>query len=42
MGIFASSLIGKSKTWIDSYTKGGIKYYEELERDFEIRWCNHE
>jgi hypothetical protein len=42
MRLFASSLIGQAKTWIDSYPKGGIKTTEELERAFKIRWCNQE
>jgi hypothetical protein len=42
MRIFASSLIGKAKTWIESYPKGSIKTPKELEKAFRIRWCNQE
>jgi hypothetical protein len=42
MRLFASSLVGDAKTWIDALPKGAIKTPEELERAFKIRWCNHE
>jgi hypothetical protein len=42
MRLFASSLIGKAKTWIESYLKGGIKTPKEPEKAFRIRWCNQE
>jgi hypothetical protein len=42
MRIFASSLVGDAKTWINARPKGGIKTPKELERAFKIRWCNCE
>jgi hypothetical protein len=42
MRLFASSLIEDAKIWIDAYPKGSIKTFEELEKAFKIRWCNHE
>jgi hypothetical protein len=41
MRLFARSLIGDARTWIDTY-KGSIRNPEELERAFKIRWCNDE
>jgi hypothetical protein len=41
MRLFASSLIGDAKIWIDTY-KGSIRNPEELEKAFKIRWCNNE
>jgi hypothetical protein len=42
MRLFASSLTGDAKTWIDGLPKGSIKTPEELERAFKIRWCKQE
>jgi hypothetical protein len=42
MRLFASSLTGDAKTWIESYPKGSIKTPEELEKAFKIRWCKQE
>jgi hypothetical protein len=42
MRLFAISLIGKAKNWIDSYPKGSIKTPKEIEKAFRIRWCNQE
>ena len=39
--LFARSLIGDARTWIDTY-KGSIRNPEEFERAFKIRWCNDE
>jgi hypothetical protein len=42
MRLFASSLTGDAKTWIESRPKGSIKTPEELEKAFKIRWCKQE
>jgi hypothetical protein len=42
MKLFASSLIGEAKRWIDKLPKGGIKNIEELQRAFKARWCDEE
>jgi hypothetical protein len=42
MRLFASSLIGDAKVWIDGCPKGSIKNPEELQKAFKIRWCDSE
>jgi hypothetical protein len=42
MRLFASSLTGDAKTWIDILPNGSIKNLEEIEQDFKIRWCKQE
>jgi hypothetical protein len=42
MRLFAISLVGDAKTWINAYSKGSIRNPEELEKAFKIRWCNNE
>jgi hypothetical protein len=40
MRLFASSLVGDAKVWIDAFPKGSIKNPEKLQKAFRIRWCN--
>jgi hypothetical protein len=42
MSLFASSLIGDAKVWINGYPKGSIKNPEELQKAFKIRWFDSE
>ena len=42
MRLFAISLVGDAKTWINACPKGSIRNHEELEKAFKIRWCNNE
>jgi hypothetical protein len=42
MKLFASSLTGEAKLWIDKLPKGSIKDVEELQRAFKARWCDEE
>jgi hypothetical protein len=42
MKLFASSLTGEAKRWIDKLPKGGIKDIEELQKAFKARWCDEE
>jgi hypothetical protein len=42
MRLFAISLIGDAKIWIDVFSKGSIRNLEELEKALKIRWCSNE
>ena len=42
MKLFASSLIGKAKGWIDTLPKRSIKDVQELQKAFRARWCVEE
>jgi lantibiotic modifying enzyme len=42
MRIFASSLTESARDWINGLPSGSIKTPEELERDFNDRWCKKE
>jgi len=42
MKLFASSLTGDAKVWIDGRPKGSIKSIEELQKAFKVRWCDKE
>jgi hypothetical protein len=42
MKLFASSLTGDAKVWIDGRPKGSIKNIEELQKAFKVRWCDKE
>jgi ribonuclease HI/transposase InsO family protein len=42
MKLFASSLTGEAKTWIDKLPEKSIKNVEELQRAFKARWCDKE
>jgi hypothetical protein len=42
MKLFASSLIGKAKGWIDQLPERSIKNIEELQKAFKVRWCDKE
>jgi hypothetical protein len=42
MKLFASSLIGKAKGWVDQFPEKSIKNVEELQKAFRVRWCDRE
>jgi hypothetical protein len=42
MRLFASSLTGSARTWINGLPSGSIKTPEDLERAFKNRWCKKE
>jgi len=42
MKLFAISLTGDAKIWIDRCSKGSIKNIEELQKAFRVRWCDEE
>jgi hypothetical protein len=42
MKLFASSLIGQAKGWIDALPEKSIKDVQELQKAFRARWCVEE
>jgi hypothetical protein len=42
MKLFATSLTGEAKTWIERLQEKSIKNVEELQRSFKARWCDKE
>jgi hypothetical protein len=42
MRLFASSLTGSARGWINGHSNGSIKTPEDLEQDFKDKWCKKE